>query len=315
MIHILVTGGAGFIGSSLVEKLLSNPDFFVIAVDNLSTGSLEKLPKKNLDRFRFIKLNVNDYNDISAVFFSYPIDYVFHYAAVVGVQRTLEQPFNVLKDIYGTENICKLSKNTKVKRVFYSSSSEVYGESVEFPQNEDTTPLNARLPYAAVKNLSEIYLKTFNQEFGLQYSIFRFFNTYGPKQNPDFVISKFIRQAFKEKKITIYGDGSQTRTFCYINDNVDATYNHLLQCIDNPNLDPKIFNIGNNNETTVLELANLINKITNANAELVFLPALKEGDMKRRLPDITKMKQLLNRPMTSLEDGIKEILKDTKLIL
>ncbi|HNQ20905.1 MAG TPA: NAD-dependent epimerase/dehydratase family protein, partial [Bacteroidales bacterium] len=141
MIHILVTGGAGFIGSSLVEKLLSNPDFFVIAVVNLSTGSLEKLPKKNLDRFRFIKLDVNNYNDISAVFFSYPIDYVFHYAAVVGVQRTLEQPFNVLKDIYGTENICKLSKNTKVKRVFYSSSSEVYGESVEFPQNEDTTPL------------------------------------------------------------------------------------------------------------------------------------------------------------------------------
>jgi len=88
-----------------------------------------------------------------------------------------------------------------------------------------------------------------------------------------------------------------------------------LQCIENPNLDPKIFNIGNNNETTVLELANLINKITNANAELVFLPALKEGDMKRRLPDITKMKQLLNRPMTSLEDGIKEILKDTKFIL
>jgi UDP-glucuronate decarboxylase len=175
MIHILVTGGAGFIGSSLVEKLLSNPDFFVIAVDNLSTGSLEKLPKKNLDRFRFIKLDVNDYDDISAVFFSYPIDYVFHYAAVVGVQRTLEQPFNVLKDIYGTENICQLSKNTKVKRVFYSSSSEVYGESVDFPQNEDTTPLNARLPYAAVKNLSEIYLKTFNQEFSLQYSIFRFF--------------------------------------------------------------------------------------------------------------------------------------------
>ncbi|HOB78163.1 MAG: NAD-dependent epimerase/dehydratase family protein [Bacteroidales bacterium] len=308
MKYVLVTGGAGFIGSSLVEKLIKNPDFFVIVIDNLSTGSIDKLPRNDSDRLLFIKLDVNNYDDISSVFFNYPIDYVFHYAAIVGVQRTLRQPLKVLEDIQGIENICRLAKNTNVKRVFYSSSSEVYGESVDFPQNEDTTPLNARLPYAAVKNLGEIYLKTYNNEFGLHYTIFRFFNTYGPKQNSDFVISKFIRQAFKEKQITIYGDGMQTRTFCYIADNVDATYNHLLQCVENPNMLPQIINIGNDNEITILELAQTIKKLTNSNAEITFLPPLQEGDMKRRLPDITKMKKLLNRPLTPLHEGIKNIL-------
>jgi UDP-glucose 4-epimerase len=106
--------------------------------------------------------------------------------------------------------------------VFFSSSSEVYGEPVHLPQNEETTPLNSRLPYAIVKNVGESYFRSYFQEFGLKYTIFRFFNTYGPKQSPDFVMAKFIQAAQKNEDITLYGDGMQTRTFCYIDDNIDA---------------------------------------------------------------------------------------------
>ncbi|MFM7902004.1 MAG: NAD-dependent epimerase/dehydratase family protein, partial [Bacteroidota bacterium] len=153
---------------------------------------------------------------------AYRFEYVFHYAALVGVKRTLENPVMVLNDITGIKNVLNLSKNTGVKRVFFSSSSEVYGEPVEFPQNEHTTPLNSRLPYAIVKNVGEAYLRSFKQEYDLAFTIFRFFNTYGPQQSNDFVMSKFITAALSNTDITIYGDGSQTRTFCYIDDNVDA---------------------------------------------------------------------------------------------
>src|ERR1035437_3891598 len=216
MNKILITGGAGFIPSALAEKLAENPENYIVIVDNLLTGSLNKVPVSVHYNIKFIKCDVNEFRDISSVFYSYSFDYVFHYAAMVGVQRTLENPVKVLNDISGIKYILNLSKNSGVKRVFYSSSSEVYGEPVEFPQNEHTTPLNSRLPYAIVKNVGEAYLKSFKKEFGLNYTIFRLFNTFGPKQSIDFVMSKFIAAAHHDKDISIYGDGSQTRTFCFI---------------------------------------------------------------------------------------------------
>ena len=191
MKKILVTGGAGFIGSALAEKLTENKENFVVVVDDLTTGELGKLPKP-AENFRFIKCDVNDYNDISEIMLSFQFDYVFHYAAVVGVKRTQKYPVKVLRDIEGIKHILSLSKNTGVKRVFFSSSSEIYGEPVEIPQNVYTTPLNSRLPYAIVKNVGEAFLRSYYKEYGLEYTIFRFFNTYGPKQSVDFVISKFL---------------------------------------------------------------------------------------------------------------------------
>src|SRR5204862_2479327 len=149
----------------------------------------------------------------------------FHYAAMVGVKRTLAHPVQVLNDIKGINHVLNLSKNTGVKRVFYTSSSEVYGEPVEFPQNEHTTPLNSRLPYAIVKNVGEAYLRSYYKEYGLSYSIFRLFNTYGPRQSVDFVISKVLTAALQNKDITISGDGSHTRTICYIDDTCEAVLN------------------------------------------------------------------------------------------
>ncbi len=303
MKKVLITGGAGFIGSSLADKLIEK-GYFVVLVDNLLTGFLHKLPSKELTNWRFIKCDVNNYNDIAPVMTSFSFDYVFHYAALVGVKRTLENPVKVLEDIQGIKNILDLSKNTGVKRVFFSSSSEVYGEPVVLPQNEYTTPLNSRLPYAVVKNVGEAFFRSYKQEYDLDYTILRFFNTYGEKQSTDFVISKFIHAALEHKPITIYGDGQQTRTFCYIDDNITATINALEQDL----VLNDVVNIGNDKITTVLELAQIIIKVTNSNSQIVFLPPLPEGDMTRRQPDNAKMRTLLQRELLPLEEGLKRVI-------
>ena len=237
---ILVTGAAGNVGSALVDKLLTFADYQVVAVDNFLTGCRAKLPAAAAN-FKFIKADVNNYAEISSIMLSYGFHYVFHYAAVVGVQRTLDNPVLVLNDIQGIKNILDLSKNTGVKRVFYSSSSEVYGEPVEFPQNEQTTPLNSRLPYAVVKNVGEAFLRSCHKEYDLDYTIFRFFNTYGPRQSEDFVITKFLKQALTGMPITIYGQGTQSRTFCYIDDNIDTT----IQCLQRDLCVNDVMNLGN----------------------------------------------------------------------
>src|SRR5690606_32885867 len=243
--YILVTGGAGFVGSSLVEGLIKDANNFVVVVDNLLTGDRNKLPESPHKNLKFIQCDVNKLDEIRSVFHTFSFEYVFHYAALVGVQRTLDNPIEVLKDINGIENILKLSKNTGVKKVIYSSSSEVYGEPVEYPQNEETTPLNSRLPYAIVINVGEAFLKSYYQSYQLDYLIFRFFNTYGPKQSKDFVISKFINAALNNNDITIYGDGKQTRTFCFVENNVEAT----IKAAFNEQYNNQTINIGNDHET------------------------------------------------------------------
>jgi len=300
---ILITGGSGFIGSALAEKLASDNENLVVVVDDLSTGNIGKLPE-NSENLRFIKCDVNEYKDIVEVMLSYQFHYVFHYAAVVGVQRTQDHPVNVLKDIRGLENILRISKNTGVKRVFYASSSEVYGEPVEIPQNAHTTPLNSRLPYAIVKNLGEAYLRSYHKEYDLNFTIFRFFNTYGPKQSKDFVISKFIYYALNNQDITIFGDGMQTRTFCFIDDNIEACVKIASQDLHIND----VINIGNDHETTILDLAKTVIQITGSSSKIVHLPPLPEGDMTRRCPDNQIMRNVLGRPLLSLEDGIKAIL-------
>tara|TARA_B100001093_G_scaffold409264_1_gene398250 strand:+ start:4826 stop:5767 length:942 start_codon:yes stop_codon:yes gene_type:complete len=306
MAKILITGGAGFIGSSLAERLLNTTNHQVVVVDNLLTGDTRRLDNIKSDSLRFIKADCNNFQDISSVMLAYKFDYVFHYAAVVGVQRTLENPKMVLDDIIGIKNVLDLSKNTDVKRVFFASSSEVYGEPIEHPQNEATTPLNSRLPYAVVKNVGEAFLRSYKQEFGLDYTIFRFFNTYGPKQSTDFVMSKFIAAASKDEDITIFGDGLQTRTFCFIDDNIDA----CLSSFEHGHYINDTVNIGNDFEVTVLQLAKIIIDVTGSKSKLIHLPALKEGDMKKRKPDIEKMRKLLGRDLLPIQEGVKRILEN-----
>jgi len=299
---ILITGGAGNVASSLATKLAMNNNYHIIIVDNLLTGSLQKVPKS--DNVSFYEIDVNDSNKLRPIFEKYAIHYVFHYAAVVGVQRTLDNPLMVFNDIDGIKNILELSKDYRVKRVFYSSSSEVYGEPFEIPQNEQTTPLNSRLPYAIVKNLGEAMFKAYYKEYDLPYTIFRFFNTYGPNQSDDFVVPRFIAKALKDEPITIYGDGSQTRTFCYIDDNIDA----CTKIFENDLCINDVINIGSDKEMSIKTLAETVIKVCGSKSEIVFLPPLEDGDMKRRCPDTTKMRQILNREHVSLEDGIKKLI-------
>ncbi len=309
MIKILITGGAGFVGSSLADKLLKQGKYFVMLIDNLLTGDILKVPQH--PNAKFIKCDVNNYHDIAAIMTSFQFDYVFHYAAVVGVKRTIENPIMVLDDLEGIKNVLSLSKNTGVKRIFFSSSSEVYGEPVELPQHEETTPLNSRLPYAVVKNVGESFCKSYQKEFGLDYTIFRFFNTYGPKQSTDFVISKFLKSALSNQPITIYGNGSQTRTFCYIEDNTNC----ILKILEDNLMVNDVINIGNDKNYTILQLAETITSLTGSKSKVEFLPPLKEGDMTRRQPDATKMVNILKYDLISLEEGIGRILKSEMLFL
>lgn len=302
MTTILITGGAGNIGSAIASKLSERLDHFIVIVDNLMTGDLSKIPKK--ENVKFIKANANDYNDIVPIFGRYNFDYVFHYAAVVGVKRTLENPMMVLNDIEGIKNILSLSKNSGVKRVFYSSSSEVYGEPFEIPQNEKTTPLNSRLPYAIVKNVGEAFFKSYYQEYGLEYTIFRFFNTYGPNQSEDFVVPRFLKAALKNEPIYIYGDGLQTRSFCYVDDNIETCINAMQNdtCLND------VLNVGSDKEMTILDLAKKVIEVSESKSEILFLPPLKEGDMTRRCPDTSKMKSVLGKELIPLEEGIIKLI-------
>lgn len=304
MESILVTGGAGNIGSALVRALVKRPATEVIVADNLLTGNAGKI-KLDVHNLAFIKCDVNDFNDISSLFYRFGFTHVFHFAAVVGVQRTLMNPLLVLRDITGIENILRLCKNTGVRRIYFSSSSEVYGEPFEIPQNENTTPLNSRLPYAVVKNLGEVYLRTFQREFDLPYTIFRFFNTYGPRQSEDFVLPRFVRAALAGNPLRIYGDGSQTRTFCYVDDTVETCVTvHVEKACEND-----VINIGSDAEISILDLAHAVIHITGSRSSIEFLPPLAEGDMSRRCPDIGKMQQLLKRPLVSLKEGIQRLVE------
>lgn len=310
MTKILVTGGAGNVGGALVEKLIIDKNNFVVVVDDLSTGYLSKLPNKEFTNWKFIKADVNHFNEISTIMHSHNFDYVFHFAAVVGVLRTQENPVSVLNDIKGIQHILDLSKNSTVKHVYFSSSSEVYGEPVELPQHEHRTPLNSRVPYAVVKNVGECFFRSYQQEFGLPFTIFRFFNTYGPNQSTDFVVSKFLSLALKNKDITIYGDGYQTRTFTYVDDTVDT----IINILNHKLLINDVINIGSDKLMTVLELAQLVIKITNSQSQIIHLSPLKEGDMTRRQPDNSKMKVILNRELISIEEGIIRMMNDKKYL-
>lgn len=285
-------------GSTLVAKLAAMDTNHVVVADDLSTGSRGKLPIAQ--NVTFVKANVNDYDDVAPLFFRFGIEDVFHFAAVVGVKRTLDTPLSVLNDIRGIENILMLRKNTGVQRVYYSSSSEVYGEPFEIPQNEHTTPLNSRLPYAIVKNVGEAFMRTYQHEYGIEYTIFRFFNTYGVQQSEDFVVPRFIRRAMQNQDITVYGDGLQTRTFCYVDDSIDTclAIHRQRVCVNDT------INVGSHVAMTVLDLAKIVIRVVGSRSNIVHLPPLKEGDMTRRLPDNSRMREILGRELVTIEDGI-----------
>jgi UDP-glucose 4-epimerase len=302
----LVTGGAGFIGSHLSEKLI-NEGNIVVCFDDLSSGNLKNISfLMKSPNFTFIKGDANKLKDIEPVFKKYKFDGIFHYAAVVGVKRTLENPLLVLDDVNGIRNILELSlKNGKPKIVF-SSSSEVYGEPKELPEKEDGS-INPKLPYAAVKLIGEMFLEAYWKKYGLKTCALRFFNVYGPRQESSdygFVVGIFIQQVLAGKSPVVFGDGSQTRDFVYVKDNIEA----CVRAMESDKTNGQVINIGTGRPLTIYDLANMVINCAGKKGKLKpKLVKTQRIDVKHRFPEVGKMIKLLNfHPRVSLEEGLKE---------
>ncbi len=301
---ILVTGGAGFIGSHLCDSLLAS-GHRVVCVDNLLTGSRENLERAFAygSRMVFKKTDVNRYEDLRSVFRSFKPDVVYHYAAVVGIKRTMESPFAVLEDIEGIKHVLDLSLKHKVRKVIYSSSSEVYGEASALPMREDSYP-EPGLTYAAVKLIGERCCMAYFKKHNLKTCCLRFFNIYGPRQNATpygFVAAIMIMRALQNRDIVIYGDGAQTRDFTYISDAVRSS----VRALGESAAAGEIINIGTGVRTSIKFLAESIIRITGSRSKIRYMPE-RMHDILNRCARIDKMQDILACvPEYSLLEGLK----------
>ena len=302
--NIVITGGSGFVGSYLCEKLI-NDGHKIIVIDNLLTGSTENI--SNLldnENFSFIEHDVQDHIEIED-----NVDYVLHFASAASPKAYTEHPVNTLKaGSVGTINTLGLAKNHSAEYLL-ASTSEVYGDPLISPQNEEywgnVNPNGERSMYDEAKRFAEAAVATYSRSYGLKTKIVRIFNTYGPRMqlNDGRVVTNFIVQALRNENITIYGDGTQTRSFSYVEDTVAG----IISLMNSTEYD--VFNIGNPNEMTVGQLAEKIVELTDSTSEIKYLE-LPNDDPKQRKPDITKAKTKLNwEPKVNLEDGLTKTIK------
>jgi dTDP-glucose 4,6-dehydratase len=302
MARILITGGAGFIGSHLADRFLAE-GHEVICVDNLITGDVSNIAHIKSEKFTFVKYDVTNY-----LFVDGPLDYILHFASPASPIDYLELPIQTMKvGSLGTHKALGLAKE-KGARFLLASTSEVYGDPLVHPQTEDywgnVNPIGPRGVYDEAKRFSEAMTMAYHRFHGVETRIVRIFNTYGPKMRirDGRAVPNFMCQALKGEDITVYGDGSQTRSFCYVSDEVDGIYRLLFSDVDTP------VNIGNPAEMSVLQMAEAIVKITGSKSRIIFKP-LPEDDPKVRQPDITKARTLLGwEPKVGLEEGLANTL-------
>jgi dTDP-glucose 4,6-dehydratase len=299
----VVTGGAGFLGSHLCEYLLAR-EWRVVCLDNLDTGSLMYVKHLREDRFDFRYHNCVDFIDVDE-----PVDAVFHLASPASPVDYLRLPLHTLKvGSYGTHNALGLAK-FKRARFLLASTSEVYGDPEVHPQREEywgnVNPVGPRGVYDEAKRYSEALTMAYHRQQGVDTHIVRIFNTYGPRmrQHDGRAIPNFIRQALEGKPITIFGDGSQTRSFCFVDDLIEGIFRLTMSDYHMP------VNLGNPNEMTLLELADVIQRMTGTTSELVY-EGLPEDDPKVRQPDITRAREVLDwEPKVGLEEGLRRTLE------
>jgi UDP-glucose 4-epimerase len=294
-LKILITGGAGFIGSHLSDAYLERGDE-VFVIDDLSTGSFENIQHlKSNPQFHYTIDSVHNQPALAELVDQ--CDVIFHLAAAVGVKLIVESPVRTIEtNVRGTEVVLSLA-NKKKKKVLVASTSEVYGLSMDVPFREDGNLVmgattKGRWSYACSKAIDEFLALAYWREKKLPTIVVRLFNTVGPRQTGQYgmVIPNFVKQALAGRPITVYGDGQQTRCFGYVGDVVGA----LVKLMDNQEAVGQVFNIGSNEEVTILELAERIKTLTNSDSEIIFVPydeAYEEGfeDMPRRVPDISKI--------------------------
>ena len=301
----LVTGGAGFLGSHLCDELLSR-GHRVICVDNLETGSLNNIAHVR-DPDRFVHLGIDI---IEPYFVEEPIDFVYHLASPASPIDYLRLPLHTLKvGSYGTHHTLGLAK-AKRARFLIASTSEVYGDPKEHPQSESywghVNPIGPRGVYDEAKRYAEALTMAYRRQQGVDTAIVRIFNTYGARMRPHDgrAIPTFLRQALANRPLTIFGDGSQTRSFCYVADLIRG----MIALAESGYHDP--VNIGNPDEYTLLELAEAVGEVTGATSEIVY-EALPTDDPKQRRPDITLAKELLGwSPEVSLRDGLRRTIEN-----
>ena len=294
----VVTGGAGFLGSHLCESLIQM-GHEVICLDNLSTGAVENIHHIRDERFTFIKMDVTNY-----IYVKGPVDYVVHFASPASPVDYLERPIQTLKvGSLGTHKALGLAKE-KNARFLLASTSEVYGDPLVHPQTEDywgnVNPIGPRGVYDEAKRVAEAFTMAYYRFHNLETRIVRIFNTYGPRMrlNDGRVVPNFVKQALCNEPISIYGDGSQTRSFCYVSDLISGIIKLLLSDLSLP------CNIGNPREMTIKEFAETIIRISGSKSELIYEP-LPEDDPKKRQPDITRARTKLGwEPKVELEEGI-----------
>lgn len=308
MNNILITGGAGFIGSHLIKKLLIDNNY-IICVDNLITGDINNIKNYiNNPNFKFINTNIIDKSIIN-LFDDIHISEIYHLASIASPDKYKLYSLETLNtNILGTINILELTKKNNCKLLF-TSTSEIYGDPWIYPQNEDyfgnVNTMGERSCYDEGKRVAETYIYEYKKIYNLDIKIVRLFNTYGPNMNINDgrVITNFIRSFINNEPLLIYGDGYQTRSFCYIDDTIDGIIKMMNSIYDGP------INIGNPNyELSIKELAELFIKLNNN----LFIKNLNktQDDPKIRRPDITKAIKLLNwNPNISLEDGIQNTIK------
>lgn len=301
--RVLITGVAGFIGSHLAEKFLEE-DFYVIGMDNFITGSPENISHLiENPNFRFIKYDVTNF-----IYVSGKIDVILHFASPASPKDYFRNPIHTMKvGSIGTLNTLGLAKEKKARYVL-ASTSEVYGDPLVHPQTEtywgNVNPVGPRGVYDEAKRFAEALSMAYFREHKVDVRIARIFNTYGERMREDDgrIIPSFISSALRNQPIRIYGDGKQTRSFCYVKDLVEAIFKMSIQ----DGLAGEVFNVGNPQEFTVLEVANIIKEIIGSKSEIVFEPPLQD-DPKRRKPDISKIKRILNwEPKTPFKDGLKK---------
>ncbi len=301
---VVVTGGAGFIGSHLCDRLIAE-GFSVICLDNFITGDIKNIKHLLKDKnFRLIEHNVTKYISIKE-----KVDYVMHFASPASPEDYLKFPIQTLKvGSLGTHNALGLAKEKKA-RFLLASTSEVYGDPLIHPQPEtywgNVNPVGVRGCYDEAKRFAEAITMAYHRVHKIDTRIIRIFNTYGPRMrmNDGRVVPNFIYQALNGKPITVYGKGTQTRSFCYVDDLVEGIFRLMHSRINEP------VNLGNPNEFTVLELARLVIKLTGIKPKIIFKP-LPQDDPKKRKPDITKAKKLLKwLPKVELREGLEKTIE------
>jgi UDP-glucose 4-epimerase len=315
-LRVLITGGAGFIGSHLSDAYIGRGDE-VYVIDDLSTGSIENIEHlKKHPRFHYTIDTVQNY-PVTAELVD-RCDVIFHLAAAVGVKLIVESPVRTIEtNVRGTEIVLDLA-NKKKKKVLVASTSEVYGLSTDVPFREDGNLVmgattKGRWSYACSKAIDEFLALAYWREKKLPTIVVRLFNTVGPRQTGQYgmVIPNFVKQALGGRTITVYGDGTQTRCFGYVGDVVGA----LVKLMDHPDAVGQVFNIGSNEEVSILQLAERVKEVTGSSSPIEFVPyseAYEEGfeDMPRRVPDITKIRQFVGfEPKTRLDEILRTVIE------